>query len=633
MAYRPKYYFNFEADGRRGSLTIKRKNYSGSSHSLSGLLQSIRLCRQGDEVLESPIVKSSLAVTLCDRDGGMWEEFFTPDATEYQVVLNVNEEDIWIGYLTPDSYEEDLRYRGSITITARDMLGHLADIPFNATNLMLDGNLASVYDIIEEGLRLADCPMQLDFHEYGDRTFYKAGGYSCDAWLVDTRGCEGKNFYDVIEGILEGLGLTMRWESTGYIVVAPVTDLNLGGREYDGSTTESDVQFWNVSGHRSLEPAYRGIEETLSYNLWEGDNSEWLADAFGSGDRLTGMNGWSQLDSSKKVASQYVRSGSIYENLSAGDTDHYALLYAQAKTGSNTGTSMSKEYALPPCTKAMLSFELSRLFDINKVMQWAHAGDRLPSGTLEYYVQWVANGGTTYYLRKDGGWSTDATALTLVAPVADDIDGTPNTYHYSSESTIKAEHTFSTPNAIGTLRVTLFAFKHTLHRIFGEVDTDPYWVRLGNIKVEPQTDLVAKDLKVGITYDTRQNYTLKRQPKFGKTPRAIGNAGLILNGFYLPTEGHPSVQDARIGSGSALPLPVVVDMEILRRHTGTTSTLTGTIAPKRGICDMSARWYWNGRMFILQGGSYNPVGNCIEGAILREYLTGNSFELDNYEIK
>lgn len=638
MAYRAKYRYTIQANGVTHQLVIAKKDYSGSETSLNGLLQSIRIQRLGDNLIESPIVKSALTFTLVDRDGGMWEEFFTPDATEYRVTFLTDSDERWTGYITPDSYEEDLVYRGSISITARDMVGHMADIPFDKSHIdpfyIKGDTLVSVYDLIDAGMKQAGVAMYYDFRAENERIYMRdvESNHTVDGWLVDIRGLEGKNWYQIVEGLLDSLGLVMRWEDNNKIVVTSIEDVSMGGNTGADMNPEYPIQFWNGSGHRSLEPSFRMIDETLTYDILEEDLSKWNDEAF-TGTQLNGKNGWYAGDATKQVVAPFVTDTypRIYTEVGEDDREKYVFLACTPESLPAKSNFMYRSWDSIPLTKFKLSFELSHFCILSSGTCFVQENGRIPNGVLEYSIRWHSNN-KVYYLKEDGTWDPNGGFNLTLEPSTG--SGT-NPRNVSADSTIRFEKSFTTPEEEGFLRVVIHAFHHRLKVLgSGAVDTESYWIRMGEITLALEKNQVPKNLKVKTNYDARQNYTLTRKPMFGKTPARVTSSGVILNGFYANRTGYPSIQRAKMGSGTALPLPVVVDMEILVRHTSTTSLITGTIADKEGRpLFMNGIWWYGNHLMILQAGSLDPIRNCIEGAILREFLTGRNWIVTDYEIK
>ena len=158
-------------DGSRILLELHRvhvDNVLFVAKEIGDVLNGLALEIQGQsEDVDSPIVKTSLTMSFVDvpernsltQQWGSWEFLYTPDSEGWKVVLLVarNGEDrfrtLWSGYVTPDSYTETLSHHGVVTITARDNIGHLADMEFDGVGNGA-GPFATETDIA--GLQIGD---------------------------------------------------------------------------------------------------------------------------------------------------------------------------------------------------------------------------------------------------------------------------------------------------------------------------------------------------------------------------------------------------------------------------------------------------------------------------------------------
>lgn len=273
------------------TLNIKRRGYSGRTYQI-GELQSINFQIQGNDEVTSPIVKTNLQVTLVDDmfspgidssgikyDGsafyrcGNWKEFYTPDSTLYLVeVYYGSSTALWRGYITPDSYSEALDAYGSVTITARDNIGHLQDFDFD-----LDGDtsgLLNVSSFIETAFTKIAFPMTLNkvgFSSSNDRYLISEdGGYYIKDLYFNAAALKGKTYYDALEEILNSLGMCLRFTGHSTFYLSPLRTMPfLGYNEGESSSdpqTSFEVEFYGRrSGTRTFEPAYRQIVENVNF--------------------------------------------------------------------------------------------------------------------------------------------------------------------------------------------------------------------------------------------------------------------------------------------------------------------------------------------------------------------------------
>lgn len=631
MAYGLKYEYRITTrNGNECFLGIYQRDYSGNYRSLNGALQSIRVERMGENLIESAIVKSALTFTLVDMSGGQWQEFFTPDATLYKVILSTDGDARWTGYITPDSFSESLSYRGSVAITARDMLGHMADIPFDSGVFVTSNNLVTVQDIVSKGLEVCQCPMQMSF----DARIQADSPVS--AWLIDIRAFEGKNWYEVMEGLMDSLGLTMRWEDEDTIAVRGIENSSIPAYTYD-------LQFRNNSGTRTFDPAYRMVEEKMSYDYFEGEVAD-LQKVI-TGDRLNGADGWSQNDQAKKiVASSQGREIGYFGDINGEDVAKHCFLYCVPHNGASDETVARKSIVLAPGTPTSVSFKVAHLYDasfnpLDTVENYngghtipgsdleAHllfGRGHLPQGELSYAITWVGSNGTTLYLTEDG-WGTRAKTFTyFFGRVGDQPDEQQFEQAWSSDTARVFSHSFTTPDNIGRLEIRLAAFRHYLKRDNYDLDTHTYWVSLGEFSIVPEVSAMPKDLKVTTRYNEAMNYTLTRKPMLGICPSGVEYAGACVNGIYRRAAGNPALRLVALSASSQsyVPLPVLVAMQHIALHSRTTSVITGTISCKGDdTVWYNSAWNYDGASLRLVGGALDPIHDVIEGAILREFIS------------
>ena len=223
-------------------IEIHEKDYDGANKEI-GDLQNIRVTLQGDrDTIDSPIVKTSLSFTLVDTwdepdtenvKHGNWQEFYTPDSTKFLVRLRllaknrqgqtVAQQTVWSGYVTPDSWQESLAYRGSITVTARDNIGHLQDFEFDLTPDS-DG-LVSIREIITGAMEKVNLPLDFiinaDTEDYSHGIYNEYEGVNIVDTLVNASLFEEQDWYSVLEDVLEGLGFVLRFCWRNDVAVGP----------------------------------------------------------------------------------------------------------------------------------------------------------------------------------------------------------------------------------------------------------------------------------------------------------------------------------------------------------------------------------------------------------------------------
>ena len=315
--YAIKYYW--QGVNRKGETTylyIYAKGYQGAPlvWEICDLV-SLKLNVMGDQGgVDVPIVKTSLQMTLIDSydapakgigykyfDGvqkyvyekhGGWEEFFTPDATKYIIQVRVapnpdseyNETRlVWQGYVTPDSWHESLAYRGSVTIVARDNLGHLADFDFDMEGDATWG-LLRVGDIIEGALTKIKFPLRFYFageNDYQAEMYAVGANASNDLGFLDLRvnasAFEGMTWWDALEDIFDSIGCAFRFTDYNAFTLMPLRYMpSMGWAEEEWKVLRPDMEFYG--GSRMLDPGYKEIVEKIDFG--QQDKLEYTSDKF-----------------------------------------------------------------------------------------------------------------------------------------------------------------------------------------------------------------------------------------------------------------------------------------------------------------------------------------------------------------
>lgn len=288
-----KYYKEFtNQQGEVVRLEIHQRGYSstGAKYEI-GTLQALKLNIQGDQGgIDQPIVKTSLQFTLVDASDkantyvggvrtkyGNWGEFYTPDSTLYWVKLYVNGNPdatyaenrlVWCGYITPDSWHESLSYRGSVTITARDNLGHLSDFDFDLTGD--DWGLVSVNQIVTGALSKINFPMRFytQIYEGEFRPSLMAVGADVDVTVLDLRvnvsAFDGQTWWDALENILDSIGCVLRFTDYYAFNLMPLRLMpDSGWDDEEWKTINPEMEFYG--GSRMLDPAYKEIIEKIDF--------------------------------------------------------------------------------------------------------------------------------------------------------------------------------------------------------------------------------------------------------------------------------------------------------------------------------------------------------------------------------
>lgn len=608
--YNEKYYWQGKREnGVVFRLSILQRSWTGTAKEI-GDFRDLKIDLQGSQAnLEEPIVKSSCFFSMVDsRDKtdtssvkyGAWEEFFTPDQTLYLVRVSVAGSVIWSGYITPDSWDEDLIYRGIIGITARDMLGHMDDFEVIKEDFstIASDNMASVINIIGKGLALAEVPMSLTYYSTGDTDWMTYETQKLYDWAIDVTSLYGMSWYQAVESILDSLGLTLRYSGRNLIVLSPIRNVPLCGYQSASSVPVKTAQILRRSGHRSIVPAYKRIIERVSYEPMD-DLMETFTDAdfvSVSGGKRLEKEGWTTAQGEANVILPFTAQNT-YNDI-VGDSSRYFVMHLGDHT--QGGGSFTKLVA--PKTQVTISFKLAHGYKLNNGTL-VPAQDNLFQGVMNYYIQWEKPDGTILWLNTAWVWQETQR---------------DHTYLFDQEvGEASIDINVATPDVPGKLRIT-FAMK----RDSSDTDNTKY-VRVGEFSVSVNPDGLPQSLNVKTIYDDSQNTTLKRNPDFGQLPAWLQTAGAIKNGLYKMaySANYPPIQNVKWNNaGSALPVSVLVHMQHIAMHAKANSVITAELRDlSADNPNFNSLWSLFERTFILIGGSYNLVSGFVEDATLIEY--------------
>lgn len=238
---------------------IYRKGYTASAIEIGAIVgDSLTLSLENMGAITDAIGKSVCSFSIIDTAQVEYDDFFTPDATAYKVVVSTKVEEgayttRWSGYLTPDFFAENLSYRTPISISARDNIGYLSDVDFD-----LDVATITVRELIQAAFnRIAeDYPMELVF-ETQKQT--EDGVLAIDA-TISTYLLRGLSWYEAIETVLHDLGLQMRWVDNNAIAIMDISQL---GEIF----ALQRFNFIDNSGYREILPAWRELAQEQSYGV------------------------------------------------------------------------------------------------------------------------------------------------------------------------------------------------------------------------------------------------------------------------------------------------------------------------------------------------------------------------------
>lgn len=602
-------------DGKVIRLEIHKKNNSAAPMEIGDVVQGLSLnIEGGEDNIDAPIVSTSLVMTFVDaydhheakaKKCGNWAEFYTPDATLWKVVLLCKEAGVsafrtlWGGYVTPDSYEEDLVYRGSVTIVARDNIGHLADFPFDATGD--DYGTISLRELLAEAWVKIESPMALRAY---DEWMQTEGVYALDTRL-NVSAFKDKSWHETIEAALYAYGAAMRFIGDNEVMVSPLRYI----ANFGGSFTQSQPIFM-TGATRMFTPAAKRIEETASYDL-EAELQPLVKPSDFSGERTL-------LDRDSDIYGYYL--SNTEEGKGWLSTDYHTIFFDPSSFGILEADSVENlknqmyvvaiedyaytaeysRYVLAQSAKVKVTFGTGfmrkRYTDANGMPTGGYyLVPRVGTITKAYFMISVTQNGVKQYLKPNGEWTA-----------------TPNVFSKANDSGLtEIEHDIDLSDFTGTVLLKI--------EIGGIVATIPYvGISAFSIGTNEAVSLLQTN-RVNTNYNEENNVIIKRDPVIAPAYNTTILPSIIKNGiFYLDGVTYKPAKAWAWAGGTPQQMAVYNHLQLLTFYAKPNNVIEGNIV-NGDVSRFAHIWRFEGKEHILVSGRYNYISGFIEGAILREF--------------
>lgn len=302
-------------------LEIYKKDFSGTAMELeefSGSPFSITLEGEGDEIYR-PIIKSYLSINIIDKDQFDYTQFFTSDAFGFRVFLLRNGVRLWSGYITPDSFGQDLQYRSTINLVARDNIGYLSEIDYD----WFDYDFVSIEQLLTKAFDKIQAQFSLD-----NRVNIFSGNKPITDAYIQTVGLKDKTWFEVLEEVLSGCGLQLRYINDNYTLHDIANEVELGGNYTPTFIDRSQrVDFSPAWREEQLEQDYLKIDNFFN-KMPNKDKYEFIKlnnkDFSRPGERLYTIQGWNQSEANASNGILFNNPDELYYNTSFNqDTGTY----------------------------------------------------------------------------------------------------------------------------------------------------------------------------------------------------------------------------------------------------------------------------------------------------------------------
>lgn len=646
-SYGLKYYAEFQNPRKQNyRLDIYQRGYGGSATPIKTLCGCVLEIQGAQNGVTSPIIKTQLRFSMIDAwdetGSGKWgnfSEFYTPDATMYKVSISDGDGVMWTGYVTPDSWQEDLGYRTAVTITARDNVGHLKDFQFDmAPNA--DG-LIKISDLLDQAMDIIECAMNVTIARTGlgpesTQNIIANGAYLHEAY-INAALLDGMNWYDVLERTLEATGMCLRWVGGNKIEITYLRNMPAMGSPY-ASPGYQTLEFYG--GNLEFEPAVKLIEDFVDYKFKEEVSLDALGNfSFSSGPAYRCYvegNGTSApiavhsapLDILSNPGGSVWDSGSEMFDPNGRTPDDYLV--------NSEGSDGWKQYAMIPGNRdtddPSTSFRFHTKtaavrisvnfapFPVGIIDSGSDQGKvtalQYSLSKIKYQVRYVSEDNSTVRYWYGAGWDS-SNAHTIER-------------EYDSENeygtTLEIPLAECKPISSGYLVVT---FSNIIYKRWDDSGQGVY-ARVQSILVGVISTRGVNSDKVTTINNNAYNITMSRQPLFGALSREVGfvnPANYLAAIFYYPSgsdspEQYPYMVhfNGQLASRS-VPLPVLIHEQILCYRHGAARVLNGRCAPiNKAAWDMTTLYRYKGVTYLLQGGTLDMFSGIMEGAVLHEFV-------------
>ena len=610
-------------------LEIYKKDFSGTVMELEEFSSSpfsITLEGEGDEIYR-PVIKSSLSINIIDKDQFDYTQFFTSDAFGFRVFLLRNGVRLWSGYITPDSFGQDLQYRSTINLVARDNIGYLSEIDYD----WFDYDFVSIEQLLTKAFDKIQAQFSLD-----NRVNIFSGSKPITDAYIQTVGLKDKTWFEVLEEVLSGCGLQLRYINDNYTLHDIANEVELGGNYTPTFIDRSQrVDFSPAWREEQLEQDYLKLDSFLNGIPADKDYNQ----SSKISTTVTGTNG------AGSIPIYYYQLGSVWssENLPnglfVGNPSDYGETY-------NALLITSFNYDIDPRSYIYKRFNVLRTqesiqFDIaawNTLFMPAPYRTKLQAAIYtytSYYLNFRFNiflygaSGVNYVYSKQG-WITTITNF-------DDID--PHIILTGSESgksvisngearwTTQQETLSITINEVPEDGRMIFAIykwiaSDAIDIAYPLDDVNPgYFARIDDIKAYYKTSNDTTGQESKITINESNNVKQSFDFKYGQIPDSSGGYLAFAGGLHDNDDYHTPLTDWYRSAfpGNKYNLLELVGRGLAHHGKKARKIMTGTILFDGQ--DFSKILVIDNEKYVINGGTYD---------VTKETLTGEFIEVEPY---
>ena len=660
--YKLRYYKEYGLHKAIVRIEILKKyddvNFAPAPIEIGGVLAGARLIMQGDQDdITTPIVKTSLELSLVDAPGteygrmtGPWEEFFTPDSTGYIVKLYIDNVLEWSGYITPDSYEEDITTYGTVSIIARDNIGHLQDFMFEEKG---DGEgMISVMSIFEKAWHLIQSQLQLDIPLLDDEIVWpECEGYRPIACQLNVEAFKDKNWYDVLEAVLDSFGLALRYVGNNTCRIYPLRNLSILDKKSSIDVAMRDAIF-QATGHRTLQRACKAIVDKGKYESESDVSFALVEDSEYTGEMQTyrckvvtldvagipilaehdapvwpiknkvGGRGW--MDSDHTLFFDYTQ----YPDRFGKVKDENVMYIAANNVDTNRRATFSRRVSCKDMSIKMQFDTAVGLDARNSVPQIRSYGEMLLMLVMWYSLRYEVGSKVYYY---DGAeWVESAHQLSK--QLGDTASPNPEVVIDVPLQVLADDADEAIASGILYFDILRIEYYPTVAEL--RVANTGVYARLKTFTIAiPETETIDKTFDVKVDYDASNNNLIERSSELIAPLKTYPLQKNVINGIYLPENANPPARPwywPGESSDVKTELQVLVAQQILLYNSKPNNILTGSLVAEGEIMRFPVLWRYGNRNHILVSGTMDLLTGYLEDVKLMEYKEWKDLYPDDY---
>lgn len=639
MAYSLRYWYNNKlTDGKVIRLEIYKKDSAAAAMEIGDVVQGLSLnIDGGEDNIDAPIVSTSLVMTFCDaydhpeadvKKCGNYAEFYTPDATLWKVVLLCKDagassfRTLWGGYVTPDSYEEDLTYRGSVTIVARDNIGHMADFPFDAEGDSY--GTISFREIIEGAWAKIESPMSLIFHD----EWMQTEGVSALDTRMNVSAFEDKSWHEAVESVLYAYGAVLRFIGDNKVKVSPLRYMP----NYGGSVTHSEPVFM-TGATRMLTPAAKRIEETASYELEAGavipkiEASDYTGETGTYRCKIDGI----EIDGETFSTNEHdapiwpistlgfndwyngALATTLFFNVDAYDVGYFSnyrglsdeikrYMYIAAN---QVDARFVRVYKAMQSSDFVIKMQFGKPVRLNREYELEQSYGSFNLKEITYAITMEQNGVTTYYHGGDY-WSATRKELRI-------------SFDATKENSV-AEFPVAIGQNIGDALFCFEIVKIEYAQVGPSNETYGLYACIQSLSFDvPESISLLQTNRVNTNYNEENNVIITRDPAIAPAYNTTFLPSVIKNGiFYAEGLAYKPAKAWAFDGDTPQQMAVYNHLQLLAYYAKPNNVIEGSIV-NGDVSRFAHIWQFEGKEHILVSGRYNFINGYIEGAILREF--------------